>query len=357
MSLATRCTACGTIFRVVQDQLRVSDGWVRCGRCAEVFDAREQLFDMDREPPPVWPAPGQPSATAPAQPQAIESEHFPNEQEPAPEPEVVVDAEAAQEPEHEPAYEPEYEPEYAPVAPPPDLPPVPPPAAPIEPHFGEPLTAQDPHDGSAPPSIELDPQPDVVLAPRLAELAADPADAPSPTISEKAATPEFVRRAQAQQRWQRPSIRLALGLACGLSLGLLAGQFAWQFRDALAAQYPDAAPTLRAACEALGCKVQPWRHIEAISVEQTALSQAGSGNHYKLALTLRNKSVHELALPWVDLSLTDASGQLVARRMLSPADFNLKTDRLAPHAEQPLQLVFGSGSQRVTGYTVEIFHP
>lgn len=57
MSLATRCTACGTIFRVVQDQLRVSDGWVRCGRCAEVFDAREQLFDLDREAPPPWPAP------------------------------------------------------------------------------------------------------------------------------------------------------------------------------------------------------------------------------------------------------------------------------------------------------------
>ncbi len=55
MSLATRCTACGTIFRVVQDQLRVSEGWVRCGRCAEVFDAREQLFDLDREAPPPWP--------------------------------------------------------------------------------------------------------------------------------------------------------------------------------------------------------------------------------------------------------------------------------------------------------------
>lgn len=55
MSLATRCTACGTIFRVVRDQLRVSEGWVRCGRCAEVFDANEQLFDIDREAPPPWP--------------------------------------------------------------------------------------------------------------------------------------------------------------------------------------------------------------------------------------------------------------------------------------------------------------
>ena len=43
MSLATRCTACGTVFRVVQDQLKVSEGWVRCGRCDEVFNALEGL--------------------------------------------------------------------------------------------------------------------------------------------------------------------------------------------------------------------------------------------------------------------------------------------------------------------------
>ena len=43
MSLATRCTACGTVFRVVQDQLKVSEGWVRCGRCNEVFNALEGL--------------------------------------------------------------------------------------------------------------------------------------------------------------------------------------------------------------------------------------------------------------------------------------------------------------------------
>ena len=51
MSLATRCTACGTVFRIVEDQLRVSDGWVRCGRCAEIFDARELLFDIEQEAP------------------------------------------------------------------------------------------------------------------------------------------------------------------------------------------------------------------------------------------------------------------------------------------------------------------
>jgi predicted Zn finger-like uncharacterized protein len=50
MSLATRCPACGTIFRVVQDQLKVSEGWVRCGQCHEVFQGIEALFDLDSDP-------------------------------------------------------------------------------------------------------------------------------------------------------------------------------------------------------------------------------------------------------------------------------------------------------------------
>jgi len=54
MSLATRCTSCGTAFRVVQDQLKVSEGWVRCGRCNAVFNALEGLFDLGRDAPADW---------------------------------------------------------------------------------------------------------------------------------------------------------------------------------------------------------------------------------------------------------------------------------------------------------------
>lgn len=55
MSLATRCPACGTVFRVVQDQLRVSQGWVRCGRCSEAFNALESMVEL--RPAPVVAAP------------------------------------------------------------------------------------------------------------------------------------------------------------------------------------------------------------------------------------------------------------------------------------------------------------
>jgi len=50
MTLATRCAACGTAFRVVEDQLKVSDGWVRCGSCNGVFNASEHLFSLPEAP-------------------------------------------------------------------------------------------------------------------------------------------------------------------------------------------------------------------------------------------------------------------------------------------------------------------
>ena len=55
------------MFKVVPDQLKVSGGWVRCGHCAEVFDARLSLVE-----PPVLttPAPALPS-TAPATPPPV----------------------------------------------------------------------------------------------------------------------------------------------------------------------------------------------------------------------------------------------------------------------------------------------
>lgn len=37
--LVTRCPACLKAFKVVKDQLKLSQGWVRCGHCGEVFHA------------------------------------------------------------------------------------------------------------------------------------------------------------------------------------------------------------------------------------------------------------------------------------------------------------------------------
>src|SRR5690348_690217 len=44
MVLATRCPHCRTTFRVVQDQLKLRGGLVRCGACKEIFNGVENLL-------------------------------------------------------------------------------------------------------------------------------------------------------------------------------------------------------------------------------------------------------------------------------------------------------------------------
>lgn len=364
MSLATRCTACGTIFRVVEDQLRVSEGWVRCGRCAEVFDAREQLFDIEREAPPPWPQPSaaaeplvdEPGSDLPAaaRPQDETTWVLPREESPpvqerrqAESPDVEIDV---------------------------DLPPPAPiePAASgfqdsrREPYFGEPSHFGDPTPAATEPALEPSPAPAFEPAAATAGLvdAHGPDQALAPGTSAAPATDttaapqaSFLRHAENASRWKRPKVRAALAGAATLLVLLLTAQATWQFRDALAAMFPASEPALQAMCSAAGCELQPWRRIDALTVDSSSLSVAGNGNNYKLKLSLRNKAGHAVALPWVDLTLTDGNGAVVSRRMLKPTDFDTRADRIAGQGEMTLQLMFSTGTQRVSGYTIEIFHP
>lgn len=50
-SSITQCPSCATKFKVTQEQLSVSEGWVRCGRCEHVFDATEHLLDAQLTKP------------------------------------------------------------------------------------------------------------------------------------------------------------------------------------------------------------------------------------------------------------------------------------------------------------------
>ena len=385
MSLATRCTACGTIFRVVQDQLRVSEGWVRCGRCAEVFDARQQLFDIEREAPPPWPStPAPPALPTPPAPPPV---HAPMRQD-----EHVHRVEAArvQEEEEEQSIEHFELPDELPAelqrhrledertlplhADAPDT------GHREEPRWVDddgpasafPAPSAPEHTAPAPITVPADMGTDVVLSPNLqprkkvkekkpgAKLAAS--EHKLEKEDNKPAVPSFVRRAQAEERWRRPGVRAALGVVSALLVLLLGGQFALHSRDALAAQYPGAKPMLNTMCSVAGCEVQPWRHIEVLSVENTGLIQAGSGNQYQLSVSLLNKGSVPVAMPWIELSLSDSQGALLARRTISPQEF--RTDKgaapgtsIGGGADLNLQVLLATGEQRVSGYGVVLFYP
>ncbi|MBP6644331.1 MAG: zinc-ribbon domain-containing protein, partial [Burkholderiaceae bacterium] len=51
MMLVTKCPNCHTVFKVVSDQLKISEGWVRCGQCNEIFDTTLNLREWDPKKP------------------------------------------------------------------------------------------------------------------------------------------------------------------------------------------------------------------------------------------------------------------------------------------------------------------
>ena len=52
MSIITQCPQCATQFRATPQQLRASEGWVRCGQCEQVFDASVHAVSQRAAPQP-----------------------------------------------------------------------------------------------------------------------------------------------------------------------------------------------------------------------------------------------------------------------------------------------------------------
>ncbi len=320
MSLATRCVACGTVFRVVQDQLKVSEGWVRCGRCGDVFNALEGLFDLERETAPAW---------TPSQRGALDL--------------LPVHSD-----ERDPAG-----------------------VATVEPALGQ------EREFDAPGGIDdtaVDTRADSHLETRLMDreelnddgvARGEMSDLDDPQQEDRlgaepaaVATPAFLRQADTAARWQRPGVRLFLAVSAALLSLLLAAQWALDQRDALATRWPASAPLLMAACEALGCRIEPLRRLDGLAVESSGLTQLDAASQYRLQVELRNRDAWPLLTPALDVTLTDNRGELVARRVLRQSEFGSAVPpTLAAGAQVTLQAVFDAGDRRISGYSVEIFYP
>lgn len=310
MSLITCCPACQTMFRVVPDQLRISEGWVRCGHCSEVFDAAAHL--QDRASGSDAPVPAGEDTT----------------------PGFVRDLSGAPLPSppdrgYPPFVLPRQEPELAaaPAATPAPMPAAAP-AAPV------PAAA--------------------AVAPAAAE---GPQTEPPPTdLSEVS----FVREARRAAYWRQPGPRaLLVVLALALS-ALLAGQFGLQERDRIAAMFPQVRPVLERLCEPLACTVGAPRQIDAIVIDSSSFSRL-RGDAYRLGFVLKNQAAFDVAMPAIELTLTDTQDQPVLRRVLRAADFAPGTAAIAAAADQSANLAIavaaGGGSARIAGYRLLAFYP
>ena len=316
-NLAARCPACSTVFRVVPDQLRVSEGWVRCGRCAEVFNAAESLIDLETG------APIRPAEVAPAAP-TTSPEPISESPLPAPDP--------------TPAPEEESTAGFAF-----DLQMAPPPATAAA-DFGA-----------------LDVDPNRPLERAAFERAANDGDAPAPPELNLRPAPEdqpsFVRRADRAERWRQPRVRLALVAGVLLAALALAAQMAHAYSDLIAARFPATRRALGPACALLGCRVQAVQAIDSLVVQSSGLVRVEKSNIYKLHLALRNRAAIEVAVPALDLTLSDSQGKLLARRVLRAAELGVNQGTLAAGRELALQATLQAATEPVAGYTLELFYP
>jgi len=145
-----------------------------------------------------------------------------------------------------------------------------------------------------------------------------------------------------------------------LKRGLLAGQVAVHERNRLAAAQPALRPWLAGLCQALACRIQPPRQIEAIAIDSSSFNKLRPET-YRLQVTLRNQSASEVAMPALELTLTDSQDQPVVRRVFLPAELGASRAALAGAAEwsgsAALGLADNSLGSRIAGYRLLAFYP
>ncbi|MFD0667745.1 DUF3426 domain-containing protein [Ramlibacter sp. MAHUQ-53] len=364
MSLITRCPACGTRFRVVPDQLKISDGWVRCGQCSEVFDASAVVQSV----PDLAPASLPSSVAADASRFAPSPAHAAPPSEPR---DTAADAgfEATVAVEDLPA--PEAQDTVVELPPWASEPSADAPGGPAEPHEPHPSA-----EGRIEPTLDAPAGPELPspgaasasLQPeetRPAAAAGTPDDAPGP--ASEAAGPSrledisFVRQARRRALWRRPVVRAALGLLALALLAVLSAQLALHHRDRLANAFPVLKPALELLCQPPQCRIGPPRQIDAVAIDGSSFSRLRP-DAYRLTVTLSNPSSAAVALPALELTLTDTQDQPVLRRVLQPADLGPEAPAvLAASTEWTATLTLavapGPATARIAGYRLLAFYP
>ena len=306
------------MFKVVTDQLKVSQGWVRCGRCTEIFDASIHFVSL--ETVEVTPSPPILLSDDEITDQAIESSQHKVT--------AVVIAEQVANPLTLPSTTQE-----------------------------EVVDSRDTKatDGLNPVSHEHEHEPetpDVLLAnnaslvdtlpaallPRREELVqratVDDVVLPS-SVTQHANnedTVSFVEKAKRKNFWKKPLVQWLLCLLSILLIAILILQGLIQSKDSLAALQPQVAPLLQTLCKHLHCQIQPLRRIESLVIDSSSFNKVGS-DIYRLNFVLKNTSVLTLEIPLLEVTLTNSQDQTLVRRVLTPAQFGLTATTLSAGSE------------------------
>jgi predicted Zn finger-like uncharacterized protein len=187
-----------------------------------------------------------------------------------------------------------------------------------------------------------------------------PASASPRTLAADTPVVEFLAEPPPRQRFSA-----VWGLLALLALALLLGQATHHYRTELAVLVPEARPWLVTACEMIGCEVRLPRRVELMSIESSELQADGQREAViVLNAVLRNRAPFPQDYPALELTLTDAAENPVARRVLMPADYlrerppaELIPRGVAPGSEVVLRVPLDTRQVNATGYRLYLFFP
>lgn len=347
MALATRCPNCHAVFRVVADQLKLRGGLVRCGACGHAFDAIGTLSYLDDTS----------IRAAPAQDAAPEEGSSPLTLR-------ITPNQARGDGNFEPS--------------------EPPPAAPDE--SGGIVAGAVPH--AVPESAErsavdsLGAPNDVATtatgerAPREPEPAADRSDgdaegeavaaagSSAPDSGESdGATATSAGFLQDEPEPRQKAAKIFYAVAAIVLALMLSLQVLMSLRAEIAAQWPATRPALARLCQAMGCSVGWPMRGEMLAVVGSELQSLPGTDALELTAVVRNRAAVTLALPALEVTLTDTQNRALARRIFAPVDYLAAKDAAAriadgleAGADLTVRITFEARGLSVAGFVVYPFY-
>jgi predicted Zn finger-like uncharacterized protein len=146
-----------------------------------------------------------------------------------------------------------------------------------------------------------------------------------------------------------------------LLLFALVLQGAYRYRGEIAVLVPETKPLLESLCVELGCEVPLPRRAELLSIESSDLQgDTSHPNVMVLTATLRNRAAFVQAFPALELTLTSAQGETVARRVLMPKEYLTQPARaeagFAAGSELQIRMYIEAAALKPTGYRLYLFY-
>jgi predicted Zn finger-like uncharacterized protein len=144
-------------------------------------------------------------------------------------------------------------------------------------------------------------------------------------------------------------------VATGVLVLALLIQFLLSQRNWLGAEEPALRPMLSALC---ACEVTWPLEPDAVLIESSSFTEHPQGG-YTVQLRLKNTQHHPVAMPVLELSLTDLQDQVLVRRVFKAEELSGK-DHVLALRDVRLTLNFDLDdkvSKRITGFRAFVFYP